>query len=156
MRELKKAVFIFKPHIDSLDEIGKIVSVECCDKQNTKPKVRKCYQMFDFTVRCFQKIDENKTIYQEVNTCNMGGWVYGYTMTKIISKDRAFLLKNSILEGSKVFRGKKISDFKEQFTPIVDGIPKDAYGRMVWDLQIEKRDKEFEERKQSKEEILIE
>jgi hypothetical protein len=147
--ETKKAVFVLKPCFESMDQVGKETKMEVCPKKNSTPKLSKCYQMFDLTFRVFQKLEENKTIYQEVTICQIGGWVDDSSILKMISKDRGQKLKKTIIEGSKAFLGKKISDFEEQFTPMVDGIPKDGYGRMLWDLQIEKKDKEFEANQQS-------
>eukprot|EP01080_Neovahlkampfia_damariscottae_P003987 gene3987-7243_t len=145
--ETKTLYCIFKPYIDDFSKFGTFEEMELSQKGTNKKKMVKAMHMFDFTLRKFQKLDENKTLYQEVTLGNVGGWGKGEGFGKMIVKSRAAGLRKSVLETCSRFSDDvKISDFKEKFSKMNDnGTPMDMYGKVLIDLDIEKMDKEYEE-----------
>ena len=152
--ETKSLYAIFKPHLDDFSKFCKFEKIDLVVKKgSTEKKNVKGMYMFDFTVRKFQKLDENKTFYQEITLTDLGGWAKGNTFGNLILKERAHGIRKSTMKTSKNFSDDaKISDFKEKFSSLDEnGRPKDMYGKLLIDLDIEGMDKEYEESQKKKE-----
>eukprot|EP01080_Neovahlkampfia_damariscottae_P003985 gene3985-7241_t len=143
--ETKSLYCIFKPYREDFSQFGTFEKMKVSQKGSAKKKATKALHMFDYTLRKFQKIDENKTLFQEVTLGNFGGWGKSDSFVKMVIKSRASGLRKSVLDTCSRFSDDvKISDFKEKFNKMnEEGIPMDMYGKVLIDLDIEKMDEEY-------------
>eukprot|EP01080_Neovahlkampfia_damariscottae_P003986 gene3986-7242_t len=143
--ETKSLYCIFKPYNEDFSKFGTFEKIKVSQKGTAKKKATKAMYMFDYTMRKFQKIDENKTLFQEVTLGNIGGWGTNDSFVKMVLKNRANGLRKSVLDTCSKFPDNvKISDFKEKFNKMnEDGKPMDMYGKVLVDLDIEKMDERY-------------
>eukprot|EP01080_Neovahlkampfia_damariscottae_P003984 gene3984-7240_t len=130
--ETKSLYCIFKPYREDFSQFGTFEKMKVSQKGSAKKKATKALHMFDYTLRKFQKIDENKTLFQEVTLGNFGGWGKSDSFVKMVIKSRASGLRKSVLDTCSRFSDDvKISDFKEKFNKMnEEGIPMDMYGKL--------------------------
>jgi len=86
----------------------------------------------------FKKIDSNKTLFTQIHLYALGGWIKNKSFMKLIAGERGKkLLVDLVGNIKKTPKDAKISDLPKQETYMGDGL-----ARILFDLQIEKRDKE--------------
>eukprot|EP01080_Neovahlkampfia_damariscottae_P003988 gene3988-7244_t len=144
--ETKCLYGVFKPHLDDFSKFCEFEKMSLMQKGKNKRKNVKAMNMFDFTVRKFQYLDDHKTIYQEITITQLGGWVSSEKIGKMLIKERAMGLRKSVLKCCGRFSDDvKISDFEEKFNVVDKNFkPTDMYGKLLLDLEIEKMDKEYQ------------
>eukprot|EP01080_Neovahlkampfia_damariscottae_P012294 gene12294-5877_t len=147
--ETKSLYMIFKPFLKDFSKFGQAEMMEMSQIGSNEKKSLKAYHLFDFTFRKFQKLDENKTFYQEITFFKMGGWADNKSFISLVIKDRAAGLRKSITKSCSSFpEDVKISDLSKKFNELDEkSLPKDMLGKMLVDLDIEKMDQEFSESK---------
>jgi hypothetical protein len=155
----KKCVQIFKPcdieilkdHEWMQPKIGPSV------QRKGKPEVKdkKVYRMYDFQSTHIQKLDEGRTTFTQIHLYALGGWITSKSLMKTIAKSRGqALLKDLVSNIKNTPVDAKLSELNK--APTFEG---DGLARILFDLQISKKDLEFgspKERKEDKEEVIVE
>lgn len=152
--EIKKCVQIFKPcEIETLKEHKWLEKnmTNCLQRKGDKEHLGKAYKMFDFQSTHIQKVDNKKTLFTQIHLYALGGWINNKSFMKLIAAERGKkLLQDLVGNIKKTPENVKLDDLDKKDTFKGDGL-----ARILFDLQIHKKDKEYHDKiKREKKEKL--
>jgi len=87
-----------------------------------------------------EKLDENRTLFTQVHVFDLGGLGSNQTLQKMVVKDRGLQLRTNLIKHMNT----KPKDFS--LKSMEDQLKKDPLGRLILDLNIEKLQKEYDEK----------
>jgi hypothetical protein len=143
--EAKMLIYIGKPFVKEGMEYGKPVMMEVVSSKGAKPKLQKAYPMFDCLMTVFQKLDDSRVLFTQTHAVDVGGWASNRTVLRQLAKNRGieFMEKLNCLI-LQYPEDAKISDYEKELCCEKDGIPVDGFGKLLYDLNIDEADKEFD------------
>jgi hypothetical protein len=142
--EAKMLIYVGKPFVKEGMEFGKPIMMEVVSSKGSKPKLQKTYPMFDCLMTVFQKLDESRVLFTQTHAVDVGGWASNRKVLKQLAKNRGieFMEKlNSLI--LKYPEDAKILDYKIELCEEKDGVPLDGFGKLLYELDIDGADKEF-------------
>ena len=144
--EIKKCVQIFKPcEIDILKDHGWMNQkvTKSVQRKGKGEMNAKTYKMYDFQSTHIQKLDDQRTTFTQIHLYALGGWITNKSLMKTIAKSRGqSLLKDLVANIKKTPVDVKLADLNKAETFEGDGL-----SRVLYDLQIPKRDAEYDAQK---------